>query len=171
MMTDISPSLSQAQLAYLAGYIDGDGCVRCQKQVQQHGATPSYVLRLSFVAVTREPLETFSKWLGGVSIKKYPPATERRSERYRLRLTKGKALPLLKACLPYLILKRRQAELVLEIEAVRKAHSPSSRHFGKPHFERMPQGAIDQMEVLYQELRSLKSNKRPGCKGHKKGGG
>jgi hypothetical protein len=63
-------------------------------------------------------------------------------------------------CLPYLILKRPDAELALRIEMVRRANTPARRHNGSPHFAQMPGDAVEEMEWLYREFRSLKSNKK-----------
>lgn len=56
--------LTVEQLAYLAGLIDGEGSLECQKQSQAGSATPRYVIRLSFTMSTPEPLETVASWLG-----------------------------------------------------------------------------------------------------------
>src|SRR5665213_4477900 len=113
-------NLTDTQLAYLAGLIDGEGSIESQREVQVRGATPRFVLRVSFVFATEEPLRTICGWLG-VGYKRYPTTDPRRSDRYRTHVPKGIAVPLLEACLPYLLLKRRQAELILAIETVRLA--------------------------------------------------
>jgi hypothetical protein len=151
--------LSDTQLAYMAGLIDGEGSIESQRETQVRGATPRFVLRVSFVFATEEPLRTVCGWLG-IAYKRYPTADLRRSDRYRAHIPKGIAVPLLAACLPYLIVKRRQAELILAIEAVRLAATPSRVHVGKASLQRMPTDAIDRMAALHLELRSLKSNKR-----------
>src|SRR3954462_11316251 len=116
-------NLSEWQLAYLAGLVDGEGSLECQKEFQPKGVTPRFVLRLSFCFATVEPLQTISQWLG-VPTQIYPATDPTRSPRHRMSVTKNLAVPLLQQMLPYLILKRRQAELILAIESVRKAHSP-----------------------------------------------
>lgn len=151
--------LTTDQAAYMAGLIDGEGSIESQKEVQVRGATPRFALRVSFVFATEEPLATVCGWLG-IQYQRYPSTDPRRSDRYRAHVPKSKAVELLRACLPYLILKRRQAELILSIEAVRAAHSPSRVHVGTPHAARMPDAAIEQMTTLHEELRTLKSNKR-----------
>jgi hypothetical protein len=156
-----TPQLSEVQVAYLAGLIDGEGSLESQKQVQAGGKTPRYVLRLSFTFVTVEPLATLSLWLG-VPVKVYASTDPRRSDRRIMHIPKSMAVVLLERCLPYLILKRRQAELILGIEAIRHASSPSLRHFGSQSATPMPLEAIGRMEALHVELRSLKSNKRTG---------
>jgi hypothetical protein len=143
----------------MAGLIDGEGSIESQREVQVRGATPRFVLRVSFVFATEEPLRTICGWLG-TSYKRYPSTDPRRSDRFRTHVTKSIAVPLLAACLPYLIVKRRQAELILAIEAVRAGASPDRVHVGQASLQRMPAEAIERMTALHLELRTLKSNKR-----------
>lgn len=151
-------ALSEPQIAYLAGLVDGEGSLECQKEFQPKGATPRFVLRLSFCFATREPLATISGWLG-VAVKMYPATDDKRSPRHRMSVTKNLAVPLLRQMLPFLILKRREAELILAIEGVRQANTPS-RRIPLGQRRRMPDSAIAEMTALWIELRSLKSNKR-----------
>jgi hypothetical protein len=152
-------TLSPTQLAYIAGLIDGEGSLECQRELARKRVTPCFTPRLAFVFSTNEPLKTFCSWLG-VTPKWFPTTDERRQARWRIGLTKSLTMALLKACLPYLILKRDQAELILEIERVRAAYSPGRKtQFGI--LRRFPQEGVDQLEALYLDLRRLKSNKRP----------
>lgn len=158
-MTPLTP----LQTAYLAGFIDADGSLESQMEKSPQGRTPRFVLRLSFTLATPEPLATIARWLD-LQVRVYPSTDPRRSARHRLHVPKTKAVAVLQAVLPHLILKRRQAEIMLEIEAVRAAASPSrSLPMGKQR--RMPASAVEKMTALHRELRSLKSNKRPGRPG------
>lgn len=150
--------LEQWQLAYLAGLIDGEGSLESQKEQQPKGVTSRYVLRLSFCFATPEPLETISKWLD-IPVRMYPSTDPTRSPRRRAQVTQGKAAPLLRLVLPFLILKREQAELVLAIDDVRRTNSPS-RKIAPGARRRMPAEAVAQMDALHQRLRATKSNKR-----------
>jgi len=152
--------LTTPQLAYIAGLIDGEGSLECQKQMQKRGRTPRYVLRLAFTMSTPEPLETTAMWLG-LTPKWYPVTDSRRQATCRLSIPKGITVPLLRQCLPYLILKHEAAKLILAIEEVRAKWSPTRHHFGSAKLEPMPQRAVEEMETLHQRLRATKSNKRP----------
>jgi len=144
----------------MAGLIDGEGSLECQRQMQKHGRTPRYQLRLSFGFATEEPLRTIGGWFG-LQPKCYPRVSPERQPFWRMSIPKNAAVLLLNQCLPYLILKREQAELVLAIEKVRALHSPS-RHIPVGHPDRrMPEAAIREMEEYHQRLRALKSAKRP----------
>ena len=87
-------------------------------------------------------------------------AQERRQPLHRLHIPKQTAVVALQICLPYLLLKRPQAELILEIERIRAAYTPD-RHKHPGHSEPMPQEAVAAMDELHHQLLSLKSNKRP----------
>lgn len=153
-------TLAGWQLAYLAGLIDGEGSIESQQERQPKGKTPRFVLRVSFTFATEEPLATISKWIGS-TYSVYPPVDNRRSARFRSHIYKATAVKLLRRCLPYLILKRRQAELILEIEAVRARYSTVSEpRPGRIGAQPMPDHAIQQMMAFHAELRALKSNKK-----------
>jgi hypothetical protein len=146
--------VTSEQAAYLAGMIDGEGSIECQRQTHGAGTSPRYVIRLSFVMASEEPLQTIGRWIGREP-KCYPARDATRQPRWRLHIPKGTLVPLLRACRPYLILKGGQADAVLEIEQIRAKYSPAWCGDG------MPDAAVRQMEIVYQRLRSLKSNKRP----------
>lgn len=152
--------LAEWQVAYLAGLIDGEGSIESQQERQLRGATPRFVLRVSFTFATEEPLRTVSSWLG-TRYSVHAATDDRRSPRFRSHIYKSVAVALLKRCLPFLILKRRQAEIILAIENTRKANSTvrllRPGRIGAP---RMPSDAVAKMQELHTELRSLKSNKK-----------
>ena len=152
--------LTNERLAYLAGLIDGEGSLECQKQIQKNGRTSLYKLRLSFTMATQEPLKTVAEWLN-LQTKIYPSYQKNRQPTHRLHIPKELAVILLKNCLPYLILKKGQAKWIIKIEKIRKEYSPSRHHNGKTHFQSMPIEAIQKMEYCHLNLRKLKSNKRP----------
>lgn len=163
--TTIVDSLSVAQLAYLAGLIDGEGCILCIKEWQTNKRTYLFRISISFTMCTPEPLTSIAGWLNA-SVRKYPPVRSNWSERWMLTIRKRVAIPLLKAMLPHLILKREQAELALLLETIRIKHTPNKKlkgtrgkSGGDGMFVRMSQDALDQMQAVHDELRKLKSPK------------
>jgi hypothetical protein len=145
--------LTDTQIAYLAGLIDGEGSLECQPQVQNRGRTPTFSLRLSFTMGTDEPLQTVAGWLG-MEMRTLPAVDEKRQARRYLHVKKGLAVPLLRRCLPYLILKADQATLMLMIEDARARWSPYCPKRG------FPEAGVIEMRGLHEQLRALKSNKR-----------
>lgn len=159
--------LTDRQKAYIAGLLDGDGHLGLHRSKPTgRRVTPCFRWRVTINMVTPEPIHTLAEWFDMGYTTRKPPSSNR-SKQYRLRLNKKKALQLLRACLPYLILKRRQAEIMLEAEEIREQYSPGRHHFGKDHIQRFPQEGVDKLNKLYRESKSLKLNKRPSPKGRK----
>lgn len=151
--------LTETQSAYLAGLIDGEGSLECQKEMQVRGATPRFSLRLSFCFGTSEPITTVAAWIG-LAPTIYPPVDAIRCARWRLHVPKSLAVEILLLTMPFLIAKKEQARLVLQIENVRRQNTPSRHHKGQGYADRMPASAIAEMDGLFWKLRALKSNKR-----------
>lgn len=95
------------QLAYIAGFIDGEGCISLAKRGKY--ITPS----LQISNTDYDILE----WIGGFyGLKVYDKIADRRPTRkpsYRLAVFGDKAIQILKDILPYLRVKKEQAEVVL----------------------------------------------------------
>lgn len=103
------------RLAYLAGLIDGEGCVT----LHQHTPSSNNMTTELQVSNTNKKLML---WL----VENFPegsltpvPLSSRGKERdwaqgYRWSLRGQKSLPLLRAVLPYLVIKKRQMELLIE---------------------------------------------------------
>jgi hypothetical protein len=85
----------------------------------------------------------------------------RRLPYHRLRLTQQQALDLIRVLLPYSQGKKRQLEICLEIDALRKRLSPSRKHIGAASFQPMPPEFEQQAEKLWREFRSLQLNRKP----------
>lgn len=151
--------LSETQIAYIAGLIDGEGSLESQRYMARGGATYQFVLRLSFCFGTAEPITTVAGWLGGKP-KQYPATTPNRKPRWRFHIKTRLAVPLLRRTLPHLILKRDQAALILEIDRIRAVHSVPRTILGPRTNLRMPGHAVVAMQTLHTSLRAMKSNKR-----------
>ena len=112
--------LTETQIAYIAGLIDGEGSLECQRQMQKGAATPIFTTRLSFTFGTAEPITTVAGWLGGAPAV-YPPTSPNRQPRWRFHIKNRVCLPLLERSLPYLILKKEQAALILAIDGISRS--------------------------------------------------
>jgi hypothetical protein len=103
------PDLSATDLAYLAGIIDGEGTIGIYKG----GGPYSYYLRL---IVTNSSLPLM-KWVhagvGGSFIKQRRD-TDRHAQIWYVILMQQRAAHLIRRCLPYIIVKRAQADNALE---------------------------------------------------------
>lgn len=94
---------SDIQLAYIAGFVDGEGCV----QISKNGS-----LSLSIINTAHQTLTFIKRVLGCGSVA--PRKQKVNKPQYVFRVYGTSAAEVLTALLPYLIEKRPQAELALE---------------------------------------------------------
>lgn len=106
-------NLTETQAAYLAGFIDGDGSILAQI-VQRPDYVLKYQLRVSILFIQKKErlhfLTQFQSEIGSGSIR------DRGDGIAELALVgKNTVLPFLKQIQPFLRLKRKQANLVIQI--------------------------------------------------------
>lgn len=113
-------SLSPQQLAYLAAFIDADGSI-VARLVPQHEYVMGWVIRVSVnihqSSLRRRILDEFQKQLGCGSCRTRGCGT---MSDFSINSVE-EVQQLLVAILPYLILKKRQAELMLQLIQQREA--------------------------------------------------
>lgn len=107
--------LQPHQLGYLAGFLDGEGGIQITRSTRE-GRDYTIALHptVYFTNTNRESLETMQRWLrtGSMIV-----AHQKKGHRdvYVLHVTGMRNIELLLLCLlPHLIIKRRQAEIMLE---------------------------------------------------------
>jgi hypothetical protein len=102
--------------SYLAGIIDGEGTITVSRQPRSTCRRPYFCPRV-LVSNTSEALMT---WIaerfpvGRVRVGRYSPSKGGKKAVYRWDVENRALRPLLKRLLPYLVVKRRNAELLLE---------------------------------------------------------
>lgn len=99
-------------IAYLAGIIDGEGCISIRKW-QQRNKYWIYSLTLDVGNTNRILTDWLSDNFGGTVIL-FHSKNPRHNDRYCWRLSQGKAGIIIKKVLPYLLIKKEQAVLALE---------------------------------------------------------
>lgn len=105
------------KLAYIAGLIDGEGSIRIAKGLEKDW-NPKYTPMISFVNTNREAVELISNFLGGTRIYIHEPSKYGYPNRklcYKTQKAGTTAVTiLLRKLLPYLLIKKRQAELLID---------------------------------------------------------
>ena len=108
-------ALGNEQAAYLAGFLDGDGCIASNFERSNAKKSMSYRvrIRISFTQITprRAVLDTMRGWIESGVIADYEHNS---MSEYVIRDQQAVG-DLLQTLLPYLIVKKRHAELALEI--------------------------------------------------------
>ena len=148
--------LTETEKAYLAGVVDADGCITiiCSKS----GISPSHTLLVSISQANQPFLERWCQKaeLGGVYRSKKAGDNEglpftRHRDQYLWNISAGKAEGFLIDLLPYLDIKKPQAELALRFRKIKKAETTVAT-------ARLSVAAIERREQCKQEIMAL--NKR-----------
>ena len=119
--------MSNTDIAYCAGLIDGEGCIRIKKSKAyrcQGRATPGYNASVQVKMVNQDAIEFLCKTFGGWH---YTQQSALKSGRpfFTWQLSDLKAETTLRTLLPFLRVKRQQAEIVL---ALRNLQKEGSKH-------------------------------------------
>ena len=103
--------MKKTDLAYIAGIIDGEGCIRIEKHSKQNRY---YTLEVSVKMTWRWMPEFLHYSFGGVFRKlKLPEGNPTHKEQWGWKVRGTMAVEFLKSIMPYLKLKKAEAELAL----------------------------------------------------------
>lgn len=100
--------MTDTEIAYLAGFFDGEGCILIQKHAR------AYWLEISAVQIDPAPLKLLSESFGGRIVKK--PDHRGFRSRHSWRITSDRAFIALQAMLPFLMIKRAEADLGIQFQ-------------------------------------------------------
>ncbi len=99
--------MTTPSLGYLAGMVDGEGCINISRRMARGGVRPSYRLELVISNNHRPMLEALATTYGG-SVHAVRPG------HFQLRFGAAATFAVLTNCLPYLLIKGRQARIALD---------------------------------------------------------
>lgn len=99
--------LSETEKAYLAGFLDGEGCITILRQMKKKSVSISYALSVVIAQADLPILEELSSIIGAGKIYKYPGG-------YQLVFAPTDAKGFLLEILPYLKVKKAEALLAIE---------------------------------------------------------
>ena len=144
------PKVSKTDKAYIAGLIDGEGCICLSKTYRKTKTYPFFAIRYSLditVANTKKEMINFVQ-------KKYPAHIHLqtgqgwRNRAYIWKISGLKLKYFTKDILPYLVIKKRQAKLTLRYLNERIKHN-------KPKSGYLLPKEIKKRERFYQLLKKL----------------
>jgi hypothetical protein len=145
---------SEAELAYFAGFFDGEGCVGINPVSKAGGVSRYYCLYATARQIDTTPLQMLKEAFGGCIQGPHNASATKRGT-YSWRVQAAQAEQFLVAVLPYLVVKRAQAELALEFR--RTFHRgeilpKGSTHAGNPARRH---AVMERREMCYREMRAL----------------
>ncbi len=135
---------TEQQLAYAAGIIDGEGCVNIAKQPGETIRGYSLVMRVVVTNCSKALIDFLVRTFGG-RIYHYV-SKGKRKEYWKWYLFTSNAANFLGTIMPYLIVKRQEAQLAIEFQQTK-----CSRKCGKLSADEL---AFD--ELCFQKMRALK---------------
>ncbi len=146
--------------AYIAGLIDGEGCIRIHKNNGGHDM---------HVVINQNDGRILDYCLGvfGGKIYRNPDASCRTSELWKWIISGEKAAAMLKKVLPFLIRKKKEAEVAIAFEQKKRKYLEEWRKsFGVKGIQGaqvkpQPKYMIDYKEKMYLKLIELKKEKFP----------
>jgi len=111
-------NLSQLETAYLAGIVDGEGCVSIMKaKPRNRSQNPCHILRITIANTNKDLIDWLVIKMGGCSRKSsranYPSHWK---DSWQWHIEGFKALELLCLVEPYLIIKKAQANIGIEFQ-------------------------------------------------------
>lgn len=160
--------MNKFELAYLAGVMDSDGCFTMKRntysvRILKDSKSPSYNERVCIKQTAPEAIDLIHQLFGGYkSIQK--PNVKNGKPLYSLEIRHQKAHEFIKAVYPYLRIKKRQAEILLEL----RVHLNKGRTGKVKTMQRTPHGTMAEFtryvvseeqisirEKMFDEIRSL----------------
>lgn len=109
--------MNRLELVYLAGFIDGEGCIGLVPVQgygkRAHNTTSSMQVRLSATNTNITPLNLCKKCFGGCITPHHKPERGRK-DCWRWTLPSQKAINAILELRPYLRVKHKQADLIIE---------------------------------------------------------
>ena len=103
--------MSKKTAAYLAGLIDGEGCLEIQKRKKKECIGEiAYVPRVRICMTNKEIIEWLRNSFGGYIFERAANGNQRKSWTWALLYRKVK--PFIDAIYPYLRVKKKQAEIL-----------------------------------------------------------
>jgi hypothetical protein len=110
--------ISETDKAYVAGFIDGEGCISIsRREYIKRTPTPIYTLTVAVVSTNRDVLEYCRNLtnLGAVMLGGLPRKDSHHQE-FSWRISSRQAIDLLQLILPYLRIKREQADIAIAFQ-------------------------------------------------------
>lgn len=112
--------MKDTDLAYIAGVIDSDGSIIINKSYSKKGYKKGYKLslRLAVGSTSEKIIDWLKQMVGGCSYidTRLPP----RKTYYWWRIHSRQASNLLEAILPFLVIKRKESQLAIEFQGLKK---------------------------------------------------
>jgi hypothetical protein len=165
----------QEKLIYAAGLFDGEGSISIAvdlSRLKKKRSSPHFAAQVHIAMIDRCGIEIFPELFGG-NISYQKPRTKMRHGLYRWQASTKNASKIIKEMLPYLRVKRPQAEILLEFQKIKDRPRSEKRirsgtriqntRWGPREYHRfvLKREVIEEMYELVLRLRQLNDTRFP----------
>lgn len=126
------------EIAWCAGFIDGEGCIYIQP-CTPHGRSKetTYILSLNITNVDYDTINRIKSMWGIGRIGKKVRYSENHSSTFYFIASANQALYILKSVLPYLVTKRKEAEIAIKFQEENQLRTGQNPIKGKQAMEEL----------------------------------
>ncbi|KKM15745.1 hypothetical protein LCGC14_1692950 [marine sediment metagenome] len=148
-------------IEYFAGLFDGEGCI-CIARAKQgwknsRSKSPAYELKVFIRMSDVRPIQIFKeRFDGNISFQEYKPVNHRPTHCFYCSHTKAERV--VKELLPYLIVKKEQAEVALEFQQYMRDSNCKKVGFAR---KPVPKYILEKRHQYYLTLKNLKRKVYP----------
>ncbi len=153
------------RVSWMAGFVDGEGCLTISKQVRKNRPNPSWRVTITIANTNKESLEMFKKHYGGVlrfnKEKRQSKTGVKWSDSWTWYCPVSSALILLQDIGPRLIVKRKQCEIlqifidhVHNTERRKGGRSANGKHIGSESHTKETMKYRERLRIKIQSLNS-----------------
>lgn len=145
--------MKETVLAYLAGLVDGEGYVGIKRTRRKDAVSFIYHERFQLRMVHEPSIRLLTNTLGGAYYSEKPSQAPNRRPLFCWQASDALAASIAVALLPYLIIKRPNAKLLLALR--RSKQDPRSRRRGSPAKRVMNSAVLKYRDRLYLRCKAL----------------
>src|SRR5258708_4861799 len=148
-MTTRGKQLSSTDLAYIAGFVDGEGTIGIYRKYDLRKEwAPGYAERIIIVQVDQTPLKFIQQFFPKSSLSAKKQYFDNHQQSWNLKYSHTQAYNLAKAILPYLKVKRAQAQTLVGFRE-------NIVHPDKRVSKRLSLEELQRRERLFQQMKEL----------------
>jgi len=103
----------KTKLAYLAGIVDGEGCISLRRHTQKN-RRPTWDIRIYVVSTDKVLIDWLKENFGGLTYFRNSKKNPHWKTKHEWIISKKQLTPVLHAILPYLVIKKEHCELAIK---------------------------------------------------------
>jgi hypothetical protein len=144
-------AISETQYAYLAGLIDGEGCLFISKYQGKHNVTPVYRAQIIICMTNKEVIDYICEVTGAGKSYFSPARSDKLSHIYRWVVNSYDDIKIiLNGIMPHLRVKKTEAEMMLDFVSIKV-----KRSYGKG--KTRPMSLVHKQDVFYHQIMDYKT--------------